>query len=34
MSIAEPRAHFTFLGAPLNLTPNLDLNLITLARKD
>jgi hypothetical protein len=26
--------HFTFLGSPLNLTPNPDLNLILLQRAD
>jgi len=28
------RVHFTFLGSPLNLTPNLNLNLIALLPSD
>jgi hypothetical protein len=27
------RVHFTFLGSPLNLNPNLNLNLIALKSK-
>ena len=29
-----PRVHFRFLGSPLNLAPNLNLNLIALLNSD